>query len=250
MSLASLQQGALIRWKGYQFRVEGPLPDKRWLLQNIGTGLLDNQRELELLEAIEIGELIFIVEDESPLDDGDESFQEQLSESVLIAPQVSHVSSRATDIAANKVAYIKAIETVDRPTREEVSNLLQATWKKIGWPECQPPAYSTALGWRTKAKNKMDPFAALRDRHDKKGRRGFRYHADVYQVLRNVLKHNYMRRSPRISITKAAGIAADKVRLLNATLPESERHPLPGRKAFISVLREEDACPEYSRVWL
>ncbi len=243
MGLGALREKQLVKWNGRIIRMDGRMPDGQWHCTELGTGLMDKQSESAFWLAFEMGELQFLSDgDVSDCREAD-NLLDKLSTAASLGTKVEADGDTDGDEASHRLVYVQALKGV---TGSDVKIAIDKAWKRLGWPVVRP-GVSTVMGWRSRASGKSDPVAALRDRDDRKGRHGPRYHGDVLVVMREVRDLKYLRKTPRISLKKAVQIAGDKIKLINKTRPESQRLPIPKRRAFVSVVKEVDAAEVLAR---
>lgn len=232
MATASLRQNQLIRLRGALCKMTAKLPDGRWQLVEISTGLIDAQTDNDLLRAYERKELAFCtVEDPSrhPTD----PLANQLSEKAQDAG-LSNSGATARREAEMRLNYVNGTRGLKS---SELEPAIAAIQKHLGWPEQAPTSRSVAY-WSAAAKGAADPIAALISEHFRKGRSGDRYSAEVMDLMRDVRDNSYMKCSPRLSVTAAVEEVQDKIRLANASRPKCDRMPIPARRAFQRVISE------------
>lgn len=237
MALGTLREKQLVRIAGHIFRLDTKLPNGEWCMTELATGLVDSKPENALWSAYEAGTLKFENQAAEPANNDLRGWVQGLSEAASFGPAAPAHADVAGGAGALRLRYVRAIEG---KARAAATQAILSVWNELKRPTT-PPGYSTVMRWKARANGQPDPVRALRDHHDRKGRRGHRYAAEVLAILREVRDSHYLCSNPRISATKAAEIARDQIRLRNACRLKSEHLALPKRKAMLAIIHELDA---------
>ena len=237
MGLGTLREKQLVKTAGRNFRLDTLLPNGQWCMTDLDTGLVDQKSASSLWAAYESGELVFVGDRANAVNSKLQAIIQGLSEAALIGPATPVQKDADGTIGAKRAYYVLATRGKAKP---ECIKAILTAWNELKWPTL-PPGYSTVMRWRFKANGHPNPTLALRGRNERKGRRGHRYQPEVLEILREVRDTNYLCANPRIGIAKAVGIASDRIRLVNAANPASERLPIPKRKAMRAIIAEIDA---------
>ena len=238
MGLGTLRERQLVRNSGHIFRLDTLLPTGQWCMTELSTGLVDQKTDIELWAAYESGDLVFLAGEADAQGRALRELVQEFSEAAIIGPSAPVQQDSDGSIGAKRANYVLAVRG---KTKNEAIQSILTLWASLEWPN-KPPGYSTVMRWHAKANGYPNPACALRAGHKKKGRRSPWYVKDVLDVMRGVRDSRFMAMNPRISIAKAVEIVGDKIRLINAARPKSEQFEIPGRKAFVAILKEIDAA--------
>lgn len=233
MGLGALREGQLIRWQQRVLKLMGRLPSGDWLLSELSTGLIDHQKDKDLLLAIEKRELTFICEEDGAGKESTRRLVATLGANAVVGTTAKE-GDKSEKAADCRMQYVVAIL---EKSREKAIESIQKVWEKLQWPQ-KRPGYSTVCLWRQKADGASDQIAALKDRDSTKGRWGDRYTNDAMNIIRDVRDLHFLKRNPRIKMAKALEYVKSSIVLENQTRPAADRLPIPKRKAFLKVLAE------------
>lgn len=225
MGMGALREKQLIRFQNSTFRLEGRLPDRRWHLVDLETGLMDQKSDDDLLSAYERHELRFISDDQQPPTGVKRRVLETAGESA--EPVQPEQTAESRDEAAKRLQYVRAIKGMKG--NHAIKQAIAKAWERIGWPT-RPPARSSVVTWARRARAASDPVAALKSHHERKGHHGDRYSSTLADLAVEVIEEHYLCANPRITVAKTLEKLQDAVRLRNARQPKSEALPIPGRR--------------------
>lgn len=240
MGLAALRRGQRIAMNGVQFELVGLLPSGNWQLMEVESGVRDEQSADALWSAFLERRLRFVTRDHAEQPIVTPRLRALLSEAA--SPTTHAINDADLKDALQRQRYVQEIDRLRGvlPTPE----IIQETWKKLQWPPVAP-AKRTVQYWIAKAHDASDPVSALVQHTYRKGNRAPRYPATVVELADDVVRARYLRRTPRITVAKAAEELARLIRTENTLRPLSECLPIPGRRLIESRIA---LIPERERI--
>ena len=239
MGLATLRPGQRVRLDGVYFDLAGLLPSRNWQLIEVDTGERDEKSADELWSAFLQQRLKFILKDQPSATNP--KLLERLSGTAL---ETQHTyDDEAVNSALRKWKFVQEFTKLKgilpiRDAREEAA-------KKIDWGEEAPPKLRAAQHWCAKVRDASDPVLALVSKQDHKGNPSERYPQTVVDIVDEIIKTQYLKRTPRITVCAAARAAARAVRGENRSRPRSKQLPVPGRRCVESRIK---LIPERERI--
>lgn len=240
MGLAALRRGQHITLDGVQFELTGRLPSGNWQLMEVESGLRDEQSSDALWSAFSEHRLRFVANEDT----------EQPSVAPRPRPRLSEASSPTPHPAGEadlkdslqRQRYVQDVERLRGVL--PIPEVIHETWKALHWPRTQP-SKRTVEYWIAKTRAVSDPVRALTQKNHQKGNHAPRYPVAVVELADEVVRTQYLQRTPRITMAKAAEKLARQVRAENTRRPSSERLPIPGRRFIESRIA---LIPERERI--
>lgn len=229
MGLAALRSGQKLSLDGVRFELIGHLPSGNWQMMNADTGLRDEQSSKAIWQAFLQGRLRFICDRDTIARKA--ALPERLEEAAIETP---HACTDA-DLkdALRRLEYTRQIDKLRGII--PLKDIISETWKRLRWPEREPTLRTVEL-WCAKVRRSSDPARALVKKDFQKGNRKQRYPDEVRDLADEIVRTQYLKRTPLITVAKASEKLAAAIRKVNALLPASEPLPVPGRRFMESQI--------------
>lgn len=240
MGLATLRRGERITLEGVHFELVGKMPSGNWQLMEVDSGLRQERSSEDLWSAFLKQRLRFELNDGARQPTATLLSQTRFSEAASPAPPVT--TDADLKAALQRQRYVQDIDRL-RGTLP-LSAIIHETWTTLHWPTTEP-SERTVKYWVAKAHQASDTVRALTAHNRSKGNRTARFPATVIELADDVVRTCYLKRTPRITVTKATKELARRVRTENTRRSSSERLPIPGRRLIESRVA---LIPERERI--